>query len=158
MTELLGKIPKSISSMGDRSSEYFNRKGELRKIKEFEFWSLERVLLEKYTMDYNDATSLASFLTPMLNYHQSLRATASECLRNPWISDDTFVNKNTSLELNNSLRNAEKKPTGDQNIGKECLLNDSSFNFDSMKSEITDIQNNMNKKLVRKRSFSDPCQ
>eukprot|EP01052_Picozoa_sp_SAG31_P046314 SAG31_NODE_8805_length_1384_cov_1.540078_1_plen_428_part_01 len=66
MMELLGKIPRSISSRGKYAEEFFNRKGELRHIRpqKLEFWSLEDILTEKYEIDEVEARSLANFLLP----------------------------------------------------------------------------------------------
>lgn len=46
--ELLGRMPKRISSSGKYAKDYFNRHGELRHIKKMRFWPLEKVLQEKY--------------------------------------------------------------------------------------------------------------
>lgn len=66
MMELLGPMPRSLSSHGKYASDYFNRKGELRNIRNLKFWSLESVLMEKYHFNSQDASELASFLLPML--------------------------------------------------------------------------------------------
>lgn len=43
------------------------------------------VLTEKYGWSTEDASSLTSFLTPMLDYSPVARATAHEALQHPWL-------------------------------------------------------------------------
>lgn len=88
MIELLGKISRSYLQNGKYTRDYFNRKGDLRRIHDLKFWSLEDVLHEKYHFDRKDADLLASFLLLMLRYEPSKRASAEECLKHPWITGD----------------------------------------------------------------------
>ena len=83
--ELLGKMPKNFATCGKYSSRLFNRRGELRHIRDLEFWKLEDVLAEKYDFSRQDALEIASFLLPMLEYNPRRRATAYDCLRHPWL-------------------------------------------------------------------------
>lgn len=83
--ELMGEIPKSIAFSGKYSSEFFNRKGELRHINKLRYWPLEAVLNDKYLFPKTDADSLASFLTPMLRLHPDKRAKASELIHHNWL-------------------------------------------------------------------------
>lgn len=85
MIELLGEMPKSYSTSGKYSREIFNRRGELRHIRKLEFWRLEDVLIEKYKMSKSEASMLADFLLPMLEFIPKQRITASEALRHPWL-------------------------------------------------------------------------
>ncbi|XP_065909151.1 SRSF protein kinase 3-like [Dysidea avara] len=85
--ELLGPIPKSIALSGYYSQEFFNRKGELRHIKQLKPWCLYDVLIDKYKMPSKDAKDMSDFLTPMLVYAPDKRATAEQCLQHPWLSD-----------------------------------------------------------------------
>ncbi|KAF8590156.1 kinase-like protein [Ramaria rubella] len=48
--ELVGEFPKSIAFGGKYSSEFFNRKGELRHIAKLRFWPLEAVLHDKHLL------------------------------------------------------------------------------------------------------------
>ncbi|KAI9915463.1 hypothetical protein PsorP6_008240 [Peronosclerospora sorghi] len=86
MIELLGRMPKSFTASQRGLREFFTRKGELKRIRNLKFWSLEQVLIEKYHFLRHDAECLASFLTPMLRYEPSKRATAVECLAHPWLA------------------------------------------------------------------------
>ncbi|RHZ22596.1 hypothetical protein DYB37_003585 [Aphanomyces astaci] len=86
MIELLGRIPKTFASNGKFSSEYFNRKGELKKIHNLKYWALKDVLAEKYELGTVDADAFAAFLETMLRFQPSKRITASEVLNHPWLN------------------------------------------------------------------------
>jgi len=83
--ELMGELPKSIAFSGKYSSEFFNRKGELRHINKLRYWPLESVLLDKYLFPQAEADAVASFLTPMLRLHPDKRAKASELIHHNWL-------------------------------------------------------------------------
>jgi len=87
MIELLGPIPRIISTNGKYSQKYFNRKGELLHIKKLKSWRIIEILKEKYNFSEEDAQTIENFLFPMLHYNPNSRATATDCLNNPWIKD-----------------------------------------------------------------------
>ncbi|CAI5503269.1 unnamed protein product [Closterium sp. Naga37s-1] len=87
MMELIGRIPKKIALGGKYSRDFFSRNGELRHIRRLKFWPLDRVLTEKYDLPPAEATSLASFLTPMLVFAPERRATARQALAHPWLAE-----------------------------------------------------------------------
>ena len=76
MIELLGKAPRSVTLSGKYSKKIFNHKGELRRIKGLNYWSLDRVLIEKYKFKPSEATALCEFLLPMLEWDPEERSTA----------------------------------------------------------------------------------
>lgn len=82
---LLGKIPPVIAFMGKYSAEYFNRKGDLRRVGPVKSWKLYDVLVEKYHFKMEEASEFSDFLLPMLEYYPEQRATAAECLRHSWL-------------------------------------------------------------------------
>ncbi|EGC38046.1 hypothetical protein DICPUDRAFT_91498 [Dictyostelium purpureum] len=94
MIELLGKPPKFIFANGEESKNYFNHRGELRKIPHLsEQWPLFNVLVEKYKFSSKEAKEFESFLLPMLNYLPDKRATAKDCLQHPWLTSvPPFIN------------------------------------------------------------------
>ena len=60
------------------------RLGQLRNIKQLKPWDIFHVLTEKYKWPPYAALEFTHFLEPMLNYDVNQRATAAECLMNPW--------------------------------------------------------------------------
>jgi serine/threonine protein kinase len=84
--ELLGRLPRRLTTEGRYSRQYFNRKGELRHIRSLKFWGLEDVLVDKYHFSRKDACEAASFMLPMLEMDPAKRATAQQMLSNPWIA------------------------------------------------------------------------
>ncbi|OQR95776.1 serine/threonine-protein kinase [Thraustotheca clavata] len=68
MIELLGKMPKSFATSGKYCKDYFNRKGELKKISNLKFWALKDVLIEKYELAPQEAEEFAAFLQAMMKF------------------------------------------------------------------------------------------
>lgn len=85
MIELLGPFPKHIATSGRYARDVFNRRGELRHIRELSPRSLEGLLASKMKMPMDEARMLASFLLPMLDYSTKRRASAAEQLKHPWL-------------------------------------------------------------------------
>ncbi|GFY93455.1 ser/arg-rich protein kinase 4 [Actinidia rufa] len=84
--ELLGMMPRKIALGGRYSRDFFNRYGDLRHIRRLRFWPLNKVLGEKYEFNEQDASTLADFLLPILDFVPEKRPTAAQCLLHPWIS------------------------------------------------------------------------
>ena len=85
MTELLGHIPKRVALSGRYSRQFFNKRGELKHIKNLKQWDLRSVLIEKYRMPHAQATELTDFLLPCLAVNPNKRASAYDCLQHPWL-------------------------------------------------------------------------
>jgi serine/threonine-protein kinase SRPK3 len=83
--ELLGKIPKKVALNGKYSKNFFDRKGNLKHIKQLKFWPIEDVLHEKYHFSVRDAEEIANFMLPLLEYDSRERASAHECLQHEWL-------------------------------------------------------------------------
>jgi len=83
--ELLGKIPKKIAVGGKYSKKFFDRKGNLKHIKQLKFWPVEEVLHEKYHFSVREAEEISNFVLPLLEYDAKERATAFECLQHEWL-------------------------------------------------------------------------
>ncbi|XP_022977295.1 SRSF protein kinase 1-like [Cucurbita maxima] len=86
MMELLGKMPKKIAIGGARSKDYFDRHGDLKRIRRLKFWSLDKLLVEKYKLSEADAQAFAEFLCPLLDFAPEKRPTAQQCLQHPWLN------------------------------------------------------------------------
>ncbi|KAJ0041274.1 hypothetical protein Pint_28723 [Pistacia integerrima] len=86
MMELLGKMPRKIAIGGIRSKDYFDRHGDLKRIRRLKFWSLDRLLVEKYKFSETDAREVAEFLCPILDFAPEKRPTAQQCLQHPWLN------------------------------------------------------------------------
>uniref|UniRef100_A0A670KM98 non-specific serine/threonine protein kinase n=1 Tax=Podarcis muralis TaxID=64176 RepID=A0A670KM98_PODMU len=86
IVELLGDIPPHFALSGRYSREYFNRRGELRHIKNLKHWGLYEVLVEKYEWPLEQAAQFTDFLLPMMEYIPEERTTASQCLEHPWLN------------------------------------------------------------------------
>eukprot|EP01130_Rhizamoeba_saxonica_P006741 TRINITY_DN2692_c0_g1_i1.p1 TRINITY_DN2692_c0_g1~~TRINITY_DN2692_c0_g1_i1.p1 ORF type:complete len:481 (-),score=120.28 TRINITY_DN2692_c0_g1_i1:1158-2600(-) len=85
--ELLGKMPRHIALNGRNSHRFFNRRGELLRIKNLKFWPMSSVLHEKYKLPEDEANEISSFLNPMLQLDPRRRTTAAETLLHDWIAD-----------------------------------------------------------------------
>ncbi|MQL96499.1 hypothetical protein Taro_029178 [Colocasia esculenta] len=90
MMELLGKIPRKIALGGTRSKDYFDRYGDLKRIRRLKFWPLDRLFVEKYKFSESDAREFSEFLSAVLDFSPETRPTAAQCLQHPWLrSTDT---------------------------------------------------------------------
>ena len=89
--ELVGPLPNSMIAKGKKSATYFNKKNELRHIKQLRLWPLQEVLHQKYRLTRSDAECLAQFLLPMLRVDPTERATAADLLNHPWLHPESSV-------------------------------------------------------------------
>ncbi|MED6143479.1 hypothetical protein PIB30_006740 [Stylosanthes scabra] len=94
MMELLGKMPRKIAISGAQSKEYFDRHGDLKRIRRLKFWPLDKLLIDRYKFPESDAREFAEFLTPLLDFAPEKRPTAQQCLQHPWMNCDTSPNEN----------------------------------------------------------------
>lgn len=85
--ELLGKIPKKLALGGKYSKKFFDRKGNLKHIKQLKFWPIEEVLHEKYHFSREDSEDISNFMLPLLEFDPKERATALECLKSDWLKE-----------------------------------------------------------------------
>uniref|UniRef100_A0AAY5JXI2 non-specific serine/threonine protein kinase n=1 Tax=Esox lucius TaxID=8010 RepID=A0AAY5JXI2_ESOLU len=84
--ELLGQVPRKLITAGKYSKDFFTKKGDLKHITKLKPWGLLEVLQDKYEWPREEAECFADFLLPMLDLVPEKRATATDCLRHPWIS------------------------------------------------------------------------
>ena len=76
MMELLGRMPRSLALSGRRYKKFFDRQGNLRRIRGLNYWPLKKVLIEKYRFKEAEAQAFSDFLTPMLEWDPERRASA----------------------------------------------------------------------------------
>ncbi|XP_027078769.1 SRSF protein kinase 2-like isoform X1 [Coffea eugenioides] len=88
MMELLGKMPRKIATGGARSKDYFDRYGDLKRIRRLKYWPLDRLLVDKYKFSETDAKKFAEFLCPLFDFEPEKRPTAQQCLQHPWLNMD----------------------------------------------------------------------
>ncbi|KAL1820301.1 hypothetical protein ACET3Z_015170 [Daucus carota] len=86
MMELLGKMPRKIAIGGRRSKDYFDRHGDLKRIRRLKYCALDRLLVDKFKLSNTDARELAEFLSPILDFAPEKRPTAQQCLQHPWLN------------------------------------------------------------------------
>ena len=61
-------MPRTVTNRGKYVSEFFNRKGELKRIRKLKYWSMPDVLTEKYDFTPEDAHACAAFTLPLLDF------------------------------------------------------------------------------------------
>jgi serine/threonine protein kinase len=83
--ELLGKMPKRVALEGKFSKTFFDKRGNLKHIKQLKFWPIQEVLMEKYNFPKSEAQAVADFMLPLLDFDTKTRATASATLESDWL-------------------------------------------------------------------------
>lgn len=76
MVELLGPIPVNFANAGKHANKFFDGTGHLRRIRGLNYWSLKKVLVEKYRLKESEAQAFSDFMLPMLAWEPSKRASA----------------------------------------------------------------------------------
>ncbi|KAH3685574.1 hypothetical protein WICPIJ_003451 [Wickerhamomyces pijperi] len=85
--ELLGPFPTSLLNESRYTREYFNSRGDLRRISKLKPWGLKDVLIDKYKYSSTEAGEISDFLLPLLNINPALRSEAGGMVNHPWLSD-----------------------------------------------------------------------
>jgi serine/threonine protein kinase len=88
--ELLGKMPKKLALAGKYSKNFFDKKGNLKNIKQLKFWPVDEVLHEKYHFAAEDAEEVADFITPCLDFDPKERAMGIDCLNSDWLQEENM--------------------------------------------------------------------
>lgn len=84
-------MPKRLTSDGKFSRQFFDRSGNLRRIRNVEPWHLVDVLRQKYKLPDSEAEPLADFLEGMLELEPARRKTAAELAQHPWLATPPTV-------------------------------------------------------------------
>jgi len=125
---------------GRYSKKYFNKNGNLKRIKGLQFYPLKNVLMEKYKIKENEAIELADFLLLMLKYYPNQRASAQEMLNHPWLNMPSNLEYHMSdrehqsfIIKNNNLKKKESDSQADT-IESDVEINmaDDEDNYDSL--------------------------
>lgn len=86
--EMIGKIPLPFALSGRKSSNLYNRKGQLKLCdRRISYIGIKGKLISHYHFNEEDAAEIESFLLPMLAWEPSKRASAAKCLEHPWLKD-----------------------------------------------------------------------
>jgi serine/threonine-protein kinase SRPK3 len=99
---------------GARSKDFFDRHGDLKRIRRLKFWPLNRLLVDKYKFSENDACEFAEFLCPIFDFAPEKRPTAQQCLQHPWLNlrnstQDEMKNEASLGKLNVGMGNLKIK-------------------------------------------------
>lgn len=87
---------EQIANGGARSKDFFDRYGDLKRIRRLKYWSLDRLLVDKYKFAEEDARDFADFLCPIFDFAPEKRPTAQQCLQHPWLNPNLTSNENTN--------------------------------------------------------------
>lgn len=96
---------------GARSKDFFDRHGDLKRIRRLKFWPLDKILIDRYKFSETDAREFADFLCPIFDFAPEKRPTAQQCLQHPWLNGIT----STQGEVKNNS-NVEKLNVGMSNL------------------------------------------
>ncbi|KQK16317.1 serine/threonine-protein kinase SRPK [Brachypodium distachyon] len=149
MMEVLGKVPKKIATMGTKSKEYFDRHGDLKRIRRLKFSSIERVLVDKYKIPQSDAREFADFLCPLLDFAPEKRPTAAQCLQNKWLQcNDGKTNASIGSKSVDVTRNTGSMPDScaKRNDAKGNTTNNVNSNTENADVRPTESIDNRNAK------------
>lgn len=105
---------KQIANGGARSKDYFDKYGDLKRIRRLKHGSLEKLLIDKFRFSEIDAHELAKFLCPLLDFEPENRPTAQQCVQHPWLNvkslNQTEVKSESGVEtVNVGMRNLHMK-------------------------------------------------
>ncbi|KAJ4805723.1 Protein kinase superfamily protein [Rhynchospora pubera] len=119
MMELLGKMPKKIATAGLRSKDYFDRHGDLKRIRRLKYWPLDKLLTDKYKFTKTDAQEFADFLCPLLDFDPLKRPTAAQCLSHSWLkttadkeNENVNITRTAAASSSNNRNNENENSSG----------------------------------------------
>jgi len=74
-----------VAIAGAKSKDFFDRHGDLKRIRRLKFWPLSKLLVERYKFSESDAHEFSEFVLPLLDFTPEKRPTAQKCLEHPWL-------------------------------------------------------------------------
>ncbi|KAK7367188.1 hypothetical protein VNO80_09197 [Phaseolus coccineus] len=108
MMELLGKMPRKIAIGGGQSKDFFDRHGDLKRIRRLKFCPLDKLLTDRYKFSVNDAQEFSEFLQPLFDFAPEKRPTARQCLEHPWLNCmESPPNKTAEEKVDVGMSNLE---------------------------------------------------
>lgn len=75
-----------IAIGGAQSKDYFDRHGDLKRIRRLKFCPLDKLLIDRYKFSANDAQEFSEFLLPLFDFAPEKRPTARQYLQHPWLN------------------------------------------------------------------------
>ena len=93
-------LRSQVAIGGARSKDLFDRYGDLKRIRRLKYWSLDKLLIDKYKFSESDAREFADFLCPLLDFAPEKRPTAQQCLQHPWLNLSSSTQSATKKEAN----------------------------------------------------------
>lgn len=95
-------LRSQIAISGYRSKDYFDRYGDLKRIRRLKFWPMDRLLVDKYKFPEPDAQEFAQFLCPLLDFAPDKQPAAAQCPQHPGLKindpNPTIENKAAGVE------------------------------------------------------------
>lgn len=86
ISELIGECKdRNFLSKCESSGEFYDKTGNLKRIKKLKQWGLKEVLVEKYRVKDTEALFLARFLERCIKWNPKDRATAQQLMDDPWL-------------------------------------------------------------------------
>ncbi|OAD66679.1 hypothetical protein PHYBLDRAFT_97704, partial [Phycomyces blakesleeanus NRRL 1555(-)] len=83
--ELMQVVPRSLTTLGEYSREFFGKNGQLRNIKKLRYRRLRDVLHDSFLLPPSEADLLSHFLSPMLQVEMEKRRAAKAMLDHQWL-------------------------------------------------------------------------
>ena len=85
MIETLGKIPKNLALSGKKSRKFFNKNGQLIRIKNIKEYRIKDILMHDFSFEEKEAGDIEEFLLPMLEFDPKKRIDARTALKSKWL-------------------------------------------------------------------------
>lgn len=98
-----------IATGGARSKDFFDKYGDLKRIRRLKFWSLDQLLVDKYKFPVTDAREFSEFLVPLLDFAPEKRPTAQQCLQHPWLTMRKSSAQSEMSTTNSDIRKVEAR-------------------------------------------------
>ena len=111
MQEILGIIPLELINQSEVKSKYFDEAGKLKHLFLTQEWPLKDLLIEKYYLNYEEATGFCNFLKDILCFDAEKRLNAKQALEHKWFKmpakDTTHLSKEKIKEVDAWVKKRE---------------------------------------------------